>query len=522
MSFVLLFTITYILLCVHSGVMRRGLLAVGACILVFSLSFCCGCIEEPAEITRDELTGPAWILETYMSVDGTMRPAIAAAPVSAEFSEGSVSGSSGCNQYHVAYLTDGESLTFDMPVVTQMYCDEADVMGQESRYLNLLGGVAGYTVSEDRLTLINPSGEAILIFRMVDQNLAGTKWELTRFNDGSKGLVSVVNGSYVAAKFDEGGQMSGNAGCNSYFGSYVVTGKNIFVGPLAMTEMYCMDPDGVMSQEGAYLAAIQAAATYRVGVDDLSIMDAGGRQMAVFERYAPTPEGVNWELSGYNNGQGAVVSPLAGTIVTAVFDTDGQVTGNAGCNDYLGFYTVNGMEVTIGPVGATEKYCDIPHGVMEQESRYLALLCDAGILERSPKTLTVRDADGIILLTYIVERSKPLAGKWLAISYRDGGGDMVRVMESPKITAVFGTDWQVTGSAGCNSFFGPYTTDKEKVSIGPLVLSIMCCDSVEGLMDQEKGYLKALGGAVSYQIRGNDLMFYDKHGKPCVRYMPAP
>lgn len=504
--------------------MGRGVTTVVGvlCVLVLALSMCCGCTEEPAEITRNELSGPVWVLETYLSVDETMRKAIVATPVYAEFSEGSVLGFSGCNRYHATYLTDGESLTFDVPVVTEMYSDRSDIMDQESRYLVLLGAVAGYTVSDDLLTLTNPSKEAILIFRILDQNLAETKWELTGYHDGLNDLISVVTGSSVTAMFGEYGQMSGNAGCNSYSGSYTVTGKKISIGPLAMTEMYCMDPDGVMSQEGAYLVAVQAAVSYRLWPDDLSLMDAGGRQMAVFKRYAPSPVGMNWELSGYNNGQGAVVSPQAGTIITAVFDTGGQVTGNAGCNDYRGFYTVSRMGMTIGPVGATEKYCDIPYGVMEQESCYLALLGDAGMLDRSPKALTIRDADGITLLTYIVERPKPLAGKWLTVSYQDEAGNMISVMEDTKVTAVFGTDWQVTGSAGCNSFFGPYTTYNEKVSIGPLGLSLMHCDSVDGLMEQEKGYLKALGDAVSYQISEKDLTLYDKYRNSCVRFMAAP
>ncbi|WFN33590.1 META domain-containing protein [Methanogenium sp. S4BF] len=502
--------------------MRRGVLTVGACILVLAVSFCCGCTEEPEEITGGELTGPVWLLETYVGVDGAMTAAIAEAPVTAEFVGGSVSGLSGCNRYHAAYLTDGQSLTLDLPVVTLMYCDRADVMNQEAQYLALLGTVAGYTISGDRLTFTDPSGQAILIFRMVDQNLAGTKWELTGYNNGAGGFVSVVTGSSVTAMFGEDGQMSGNAGCNSYSGSYVVSGKSISIGPLAMTEMYCMDPDGVMDQESAYFAAVQAAASYRVGAGELSLVSADGRQMAVFGPYTPNPQGVTWELSGYNNGQGGVVSPRAGTIVTAVFGADGQVTGSAGCNDYLAPYTVSGMEMTIGPVGSTRMYCDSPDGVMEQEARYLVLLGDAGMIDRTPDTLTVRDADGITLLTYTLERANPLAGDWLTVSYRDADGNLVSVLEGTELTAVFGTDWQVTGRAGCNSYFGSYTTDGQKFSVGPLGLSMMYCKSPEGVMEQESGYLTALEDAASYKIRENDLTLYDKESNPCVRYMPAP
>lgn len=496
-------------------------MTVGACILVFAVSFCCGCTEEPAEVVGGDLTSPVWILESYRGVDGTMTAALAGAPVTAEFAEGSVTGSSGCNSYRAAYLTDGQSLTFDMPVVTLMYCEGADVMGQEAGYLALLGTAAGYTISGDLLTITDSSGEVILVFRVLDQNLSGTKWELTGYNNGAGGFVSTAAGSTVTAAFGEDGKISGNAGCNSYSGPYVVSGKSISIGPLAMTEMYCTEPDGVMGQESAYLAAVQSAASYRIGAGELILMDAAGRRMAVFEPYLPTPQGMTWELSGYNNGQGGVVSTLTGTIITAVFGADGQVTGNAGCNNYIAPYTVNGREMAIGPVGSTRMICDSPEGVMDQESRYLTLLGDAGMFEQTPDKLIIRDADGITLLTYTVERQKPLAGEWLMVSYRDAQGNMAPLLEGTEVTAVFGTDWVVTGRAGCNSYFGPYTTDGQKCSVGPLGLSQMYCP-FEEVMDQESGYLAALGDAVSYQLTGDELTLNAKNGDLCVRYVKAP
>ena len=501
--------------------MGRGVVTVGAVLLILAVSFCCGCTQEPVT-EGGELTGTVWMLETYVNTDGTMAEALATALVTAEFADDSVGGTSGCNTYNAAYVTDGELLAVDMPAVTMMYCGEPGVMEHESRYLSLLQTAAGYSVSGDMLTITDSSGQEILIYRAVDQNLAGTEWLLTGYNNGTGGFVPVLTGTAVTAAFSEDGQMSGTAGCNHYSGAYTVTGNAISIGPLAMTEMYCMYPDGVMDQESVYLAAMQAAASYRVGAGDLTLMDADGIRMAVYERYTPTPQGENWELTGYNNGQGGVVSPVAGTTITAVFGADGQVTGSAGCNNYFASYTVSGTEITIGPAGSTKMYCETPDGTMERESRYLSLLGEVATFERAPKTLTLRDAEGIILVTYAVAQPKLTAGEWQMVSYRDGEGNTVSAQAGTEVTAVFGTDGQVNGHAGCNNYFGSYSTDGQSLSVGTLGLTMMYCETPVGVMSQESGYLAALGNATSYQISGADLTLYAEDGMASVWFMQVP
>lgn len=495
-------------------------MTVGAVVILLAVSFCCGCTEEPAP-GGGELTGTVWMLERYLNTDGVMTDAIETAPVTAEFTDDSVGGTSGCNTYNAAYVMDGESLTVDLPAVTMMYCSEPGVMNQESQYLALIQTAAGYTVSGDMLTITDSSGQTILSFRAVDQNLAGTEWLLTGYNNGAGGFASVLTGTAVTATFGEDSQISGTAGCNHYSGAYTVTGSAISIGPLAMTEMYCADPEGVMAQESAYLAAIEAAASYRIGPDDLTLMDADGMRMAVYERYTPTPQGEDWELTGYINGQGGVVSPVAGSTITAVFGEDGQVTGSAGCNNYFASYSVSGTDITIGPAGSTRMSCETPAGVMEQELQYLALLEDVVAFERAPKTLTLRDAEGSILVTYDISQLKLTAGVWQMSSYLDADGNMVSALGGTDETAVFGIDGQVTGKGGCNNYFGPYTTDGEDISIGPLGLTMMYCETPAGVMEQESGYLAALDDATSYRMSGHELSLHTADGNSCVRFMQA-
>ncbi|WP_062396532.1 META domain-containing protein [Methanogenium cariaci] len=160
------------------------------------------------------------------------------------------------------------------------------------------------------------------------------------------------------------------------------------------------------------------------------------------------------------------------------------MTGSVGCNNYFASYAVSETEMTIGPAGSTKMYCASPPegGVMEQELRYLNLLGgDVATFERAPKTLTLRDAGGSILLTYTVAQPKlTTGGEWHMVSYRDAEGKTVSALEGSKVTAVFGTDGQVTGNSGCNTYFGSYTTDKPSISVGPLGLTLMYCETLQG------------------------------------------
>jgi heat shock protein HslJ len=81
-----------------------------------------------------------------------------------------------------------------------------------------------------------------------------------------------------------------------------------------------------------------------------------------------------WILVAYEDGGNGLVPVSPSISATLQFRTDGQLEGNAGCNDYFGSYRVEGGLLSIGQVGSTEKYCLSAEGIMEFEQRYLSLL----------------------------------------------------------------------------------------------------------------------------------------------------
>jgi heat shock protein HslJ len=84
-----------------------------------------------------------------------------------------------------------------------------------------------------------------------------------------------IAGTEVTATFTAD-QVGGSAGCNSYGGSYTRDGAKLSFGPIMSTMMACAQPAGVMEQEQAYLAALQAGGTFAIQGGQLTITAANG------------------------------------------------------------------------------------------------------------------------------------------------------------------------------------------------------------------------------------------------------
>jgi putative lipoprotein len=88
-----------------------------------------------------------------------------------------------------------------------------------------------------------------------------------------------------------------------------------------------------------------------------------------------------------------------------------------------------------------------------------------------------------------------------------------------EVTAWF-ENGQVNGSAGCNNYFGGYTTrGGDRIEISELGSTMMMCS--EEIMEQEQAYLAALQSATSYRVEegvltltypGGALLFEDQGG----------
>lgn len=113
---------------------------------------------------------------------------------------------------------------------------------------------------------------------------------------------------------------------------------------------------------------------------------------------APTGlDGTAWEVTGINNGKGAVASLAAGANVTLEFGAEARASGSAGCNRFTAGYARGKDTLTFAPAAATRMMCATP-GVMEQEQAFLQALQRVATMHMEGDRLELRAADGALMV----------------------------------------------------------------------------------------------------------------------------
>jgi heat shock protein HslJ len=235
-----------------------------------------------------DLAGTSWIMS---SLNGAL-PA-AETTVTLQFGDdGSVSGSDGCNRYWTTFKQDGQNLTIRQPMASSMMACSKPVMAQADEYQATLATVTSFAKSARQLVLF--AGSDIVLTYVADaQTLAGTAWNVVNYNNGRQAVVGLLEGTEITLNFEKTA-LNGNAGCNNYFAGYEIHQNHILIDPPGSSMMFCGEPEGVMTQEFAYLAALASAATFQIEGDQLWLRTADDAiaVIAVKEEIVdlPTPE----------------------------------------------------------------------------------------------------------------------------------------------------------------------------------------------------------------------------------------
>jgi heat shock protein HslJ len=230
-----------------------------------------------------------------------------------------------------------------------------------------------------------------------------------------------------------------------------------------------------------------------------------------------------WMLISGLAGQGSM-TVLPGTTITATFSDGETVSGSAGCNNYVAMYQVEKTNLKVGKPATSKMMCNSPAGIMDQETIYLSNLQGAARYAISGDMLTISDVAGKTLLTYqragATGAPMPIANiTWNLEMYRSSSGSNIPVIQTTNVTALFGSDRSITGSAGCNSYTGTYTTSGSNgISVGPLATTRMYCGD-PGVMDQETAYLALLQTVVSYEVTEDGMLnLMNSTGTPVLVY----
>jgi heat shock protein HslJ len=209
------------------------------------------------------------------------------------------------------------------------------------------------------------------------------------------------------------------------------------------------------------------------------------------------------------NGTAWVLSALPGRTlvqggsVTLSFE-GGRVQGTDGCNRYTAPYSVTGSKLEVGSRGASTQMACEP-AVMQQAEAFMSALTQARAYRTAAGKLELLTADGGLLATFAAQ-SQSLAGTaWNVTGYNNGRQAVVSVLNGTSLTMAFTGDGKVAGSAGCNRYTAAYTSDGQKLTIGPAAATRMMCTKPEGVMEQEQQFLKALETVATGRFEGDRL-----------------
>ncbi len=252
--------------------------------------------------------------------------------------------------------------------------------------------------------------------------LGGTNWTLVSI-EALGAEAGTLPGADITLDFSADGQANGAAGCNTYNGTYTLTGDTLTFGPLITTRMMCPEP--IMKQEQAYLSMLANPSTVKLEADSMTLTFDGGKTIFKYKTTGtgtaapavqpstqpavqPVPvtslANTSWKLATVE-ALGASNTPLAGSEITLDFSADGQVSGSAGCNRYNGPYKLEGDQITIGMLATTMMMC--PDDVMAQEQGYLKLLQTPGTAAKQGDNLVLTLDDGRTIFTYTPAGAAP-------------------------------------------------------------------------------------------------------------------
>ncbi len=451
-----------------------------------------------------QLVDKLWVLVAYGDAtnptvveEGTTVTAVFA-------TDGSLTGSGGCNNYNSTYQLEGDKITVGPIASTMMACEKG--MDQETAVFSALQNAQRIAFnSQGRLEIYYNPGtttEAKLIFAPGETSLTDTIWVMESFGDVNN-PTPAEKGIAVTAIFSPEGILNGSGGCNVYSAGYTVEGNaTMQIQPPVSTLMAC--PQG-MDQEVNYLAALGAAESYQItGVRLQIFYDIGTGVINYTSKNLPL-ENTLWTLVTLN---GAPVTDLPAP-VTALFDPGddpqkGFLGGVAPCNNYQADYSVDGTTLKVENTSTTMMMC--PDTQMQAETTYLQLLGTSQSYEVLGQTLTITSPDGTLI--YTANRA-PLEDTYWRLTAMGPVSAPQAPVPGADFTALFvrqpgAVSGVMVGGTGCNVYNATYAANLSEIKINlPVKTNNPGC--VVGLPEQEGQYFLALNSATSYSILGDTL-----------------
>jgi heat shock protein HslJ len=215
-------------------------------------------------------------------------------------------------------------------------------------------------------------------------------------------------------------------------------------------------------------------------------------------------DGTSWVLASIPEKTLANGSPAT------ISFSEGRASGTDGCNRFTMGFTTNGSQIQF-PTQPAGTLMACPPGVQEQAQWFIQAVTSAQSFHVADGRLTLLDANGKELATFIEQRQELAGTAWNATGINNGRQALVSLVADSTVTLNFGTDGTVFGSAGCNSFNSGFEQSGGTVKFKPAATTRKMCPD-PAVMEQEQAFLNALVASTSVQLEGGQLVFRDAGG----------
>jgi heat shock protein HslJ len=253
-------------------------------VLVAMVAACSSDDGDPSSTSTSRSSGGGSLAGTQWVLSDSAALPTQGVSVTAEFTAGRVSGTSGCNTYRAPYETDGSSLTIGPDIAATQKACPPPASTVEDAYLARLPEVQEYAIDGSTLRLLDADGNDLLTYKETDGDAAILgSWTVTGYYTGDA-IQGVMGDTPLTADF-EGLTVSGDGGCNGFNGPFETGRDTISIGPLQSTLRACEDPE-LQTQEQQYFAALELAERFRVTGDRLELLRPDDLIAVTFERTA--------------------------------------------------------------------------------------------------------------------------------------------------------------------------------------------------------------------------------------------
>ncbi len=246
-----------------------------------------------------------------------------------------------------------------------------------------------------------------------------------------------------------------------------------------------------------------ASTACAVALLTLALVRCGGEDETATDPAAL--EGPAWTVSD------GVAVPGWERVAPSISFDQGSFGGSNGCNSYGGSYETDGSSLRLSEIVSTTKGCPPPAAEVEQS--FMADLEAASEWRVEDGELVLAGGQGALRF-----RAASPEGSWRATSILQG--DAVTLLAGAEVTADIADD-TISGSSGCNTYSGEFSTEGSTISIGALGGTEMACVTPAGVMGQEEAFLNALPQAAEFRIENGGLVLLTAQGTIVATFEPA-